>query len=48
MVPTESAQSLVASNPNVAYVVVPGSGHSPHRDRPEETLSLLRDWLADS
>jgi pimeloyl-ACP methyl ester carboxylesterase len=48
MVPTESAEALVASNPNVAYVVVPGSGHSPHRDRPDETLSLLRDWLADS
>ena len=47
MVPTDSAQSLVASNPNLSYVVVPGSGHSPHRDRPDETLSLLRDWLAD-
>ena len=46
MVPTESANALVASNPNVAYVVVPGSGHSPQRDSPHETLRLLRDWLA--
>ena len=45
MLSTESAYALVAANPNLAYVVVPGSGHSPHRDRPEETLVLLRDWL---
>ena len=26
-------------------VVVEGAGHSPHRDRPEETLTALREWL---
>ena len=45
MVSTESADALVAANPHVAYAVVAGSGHSPHRDRPEETLALLLDWL---
>jgi len=45
MLPTESADALVAANPHLAYSVVAGSGHSPHRDRPEETLALLRDWL---
>lgn len=45
MVSTESADALVAANGNVAYRVVAGSGHSPHRDRPEETLALLRAWL---
>jgi len=45
MVPTETAHALVESNPRIEYVVVAGSGHSPHRDRPEETLRLLRDWL---
>jgi pimeloyl-ACP methyl ester carboxylesterase len=29
----------------VDYVVIEGAGHSPHRDRPEETLAALRDWL---
>lgn len=27
-------------------VVIPGAGHSPHRDKPEETLAALREWLA--
>jgi pimeloyl-ACP methyl ester carboxylesterase len=25
--------------------VIPGTGHSPHRDRPEETLEAIREWL---
>lgn len=45
MLPTESAVALVAANPLVDYRVVEGSGHSPHRDRPEATLALLRAWL---
>jgi len=45
MLPTESADALTRANRSISYVVVPGSGHSPHRDRPEETLALLRDWL---
>ncbi|CAN5400582.1 alpha/beta hydrolase [soil metagenome] len=28
-------------------VVVEGAGHSPHRDRPEETLAALREWLLE-
>ncbi|CAN5130724.1 alpha/beta hydrolase [soil metagenome] len=27
------------------YVVIEGAGHSPHRDRPEQTLAALRAWL---
>jgi pimeloyl-ACP methyl ester carboxylesterase len=45
MVSTDSADALTRANPRISYAVVPGSGHSPHRDRPEETLSLMRDWL---
>ena len=37
---------LAAALPNVDYVVIEGAGHSPHRDRPEETLAALREWLA--
>ena len=46
MLSSEAADALSSANPQISYVVVPGSGHSPHRDRPEETLALLRDWLA--
>jgi pimeloyl-ACP methyl ester carboxylesterase len=45
MLPPESAAALTAANPLVEYRVVAGSGHSPHRDRPEETIALLREWL---
>ena len=37
---------FAAALPNVDYVVIEGAGHSPHRDRPEETLAALREWLA--
>jgi len=45
MLPTATAEALATANPAVEYRVVAGSGHSPHRDRPEETLALLREWL---
>lgn len=35
----------VLDNPHVSMSVVAGAGHSPHRDRPEETLALLRRAL---
>jgi pimeloyl-ACP methyl ester carboxylesterase len=40
------ATELATENPNLSYVVVPGTGHSPHRDRPDETIAVLREWLA--
>ena len=40
MLDPELAQSLP-----VDYVVVEGAGHAPHRDRPEETLAALREWI---
>ena len=45
MLDPELGAALAADNPNLSYVVVPGAGHSPHRDRPEETLAELRAWL---
>lgn len=35
-------------NPMVEYRVVPGTGHSPHRDRPTETMAALRAWLLET
>lgn len=43
LAPETAAQ--VRANPLVDYVVIPGTGHSPHRDRPEETLEAIREWL---
>ncbi|MDN3495972.1 alpha/beta hydrolase [Planococcus sp. APC 4015] len=36
----------VLANPHVSMSVVAGAGHSPHRDRPEETIAILRRVLA--
>lgn len=29
------------------YVVVPGAGHSPHRDAPDATRTALEEWLEE-
>lgn len=34
------------ANPEIGMSVVEGAGHSPHRDRPEETIRLMREALA--
>jgi pimeloyl-ACP methyl ester carboxylesterase len=39
------AECVVTRNPHFAMSVVPGAGHSPHRDRPEATLAALREIL---
>ena len=31
--------------PGVEVVVIPGAGHSVHRDKPAETLAIIREWL---
>lgn len=41
--PAVAAEALRA-NPRVRYAVVAGAGHSPHRDRPAETVAMLREW----
>lgn len=45
MIETETLDALADANPRVEVTVVAGAGHSPHRDRPEQTISALRDWL---
>jgi pimeloyl-ACP methyl ester carboxylesterase len=45
MVETETLDALAAANPLVEVHVVAGAGHSPHRDRPAQTIAALRDWL---
>lgn len=45
MLSPATARAVVAANPRVDYRVVTGAGHSPHRDRPDETLAALAEWL---
>lgn len=35
------AESVVAGNPRFSMSIVPGAGHSPHRDAPEATIAAL-------
>ncbi|QHC58060.1 alpha/beta hydrolase [Rathayibacter sp. VKM Ac-2760] len=44
MLPPSLAALVLRANPRVRYAVVAGAGHSPHRDRPAETLAMLREW----
>lgn len=39
------AASVLAANPLFECVVVPGAGHSVHRDAPETTVRAMLDWL---
>lgn len=45
MLATETAQAITRANPLVEYRVIPGAGHSPHRDKPEATLAALESWV---
>ena len=41
----ELAQKMVALNPNVTLVTIPGSGHSVPLDKPDEFLAACREFL---
>jgi pimeloyl-ACP methyl ester carboxylesterase len=42
--PPRQAAAVLRANPLVRYAVVSGAGHSPHRDRPSESIAMLREW----
>lgn len=42
------AESVLAMNPLMEQVVIAGAGHSVHRDKPEETVRALLEWLRAS
>lgn len=42
MLDPATAAALTAANSLLDYRVIAGAGHSPHRDRPDETLAELR------
>jgi pimeloyl-ACP methyl ester carboxylesterase len=41
----DQVSHLTASLKNFHYEVIAGAGHSPHRDKPQETLAALRALL---
>jgi len=45
MLAPETAAAITTANPHVTYVVIEGTGHSPQRDRFEETLAAVDAWL---
>jgi pimeloyl-ACP methyl ester carboxylesterase len=47
MLATSTAEALTAANPLIEYRVIEGAGHSPHRDKPDETLAAIANWLLD-
>ncbi|WP_404433776.1 alpha/beta hydrolase [Microbacterium lacus] len=43
---TGDLATAVLTNPAITMSVVTGAGHSPHRDKPDDTLAQVRDALA--
>jgi pimeloyl-ACP methyl ester carboxylesterase len=41
MLAADTVDAVVTANPLVEYRVIEGAGHSPHRDRPEQTLAAI-------
>jgi len=44
--PVSNAQDYLAAIPNATLVVLPGIGHVPQEEAPQETIIPLRDFLA--
>ncbi|MEO5921790.1 MAG: alpha/beta hydrolase [Pseudolysinimonas sp.] len=45
MLEPPDARAASESAPAMQYRIVPGAGHSPHRDAPDATRTLLFEWL---
>ena len=41
-----TAEGVLAANPRITMSIVPGAGHSPHRDRPDETVQQILEALS--
>jgi pimeloyl-ACP methyl ester carboxylesterase len=46
MLDPSTAARICAANPLVQYRVIEGAGHSPHRDRPQQTLAAILAFIA--
>ncbi len=45
LTPPPMAAEIAGLIPGARLVRIPGCGHLPPLERPEETTALLRDWL---
>jgi pimeloyl-ACP methyl ester carboxylesterase len=45
MLEPADAHAASEASGSIEYVIVPGAGHSPHRDEPEATLAAFDAWL---
>jgi len=45
MLEPADARAVSEVAPAMEYRIVPGAGHSPHRDVPDATRALLLEWL---
>ena len=41
-----TAEGVLAANPRITMSIVPGAGHSPHRDEPDETMQQILEALS--
>jgi pimeloyl-ACP methyl ester carboxylesterase len=46
MLEPADGRAIAADATDLEYVVVPGAGHSPHRDAPDATRDILTRWLS--
>jgi pimeloyl-ACP methyl ester carboxylesterase len=45
-IPLESSREWVAGQPNARLLLVPGSGHWPHYERPELVIAAIEEFIA--
>jgi pimeloyl-ACP methyl ester carboxylesterase len=45
LTPPTMAEEIGGLIPGARLALIPGCGHLPPLERPEETTALLRDWL---
>lgn len=41
-----TAEGVLAANPRISMSIVPGAGHSPHRDQPDDTMQQILEALS--
>lgn len=40
------AERITAANPRVTATIIEGAGHSPHKDKPSETLAVIAEFTS--
>jgi pimeloyl-ACP methyl ester carboxylesterase len=48
LVPVGAARTVARANPSWSLVVLPGVGHVPHLEAPEETARVVAEWLGSA